>query len=446
LSCSPEQPATLAPGESITCTATYEVTLSDIDSGQVENTATATGKDPYDNPVGDQDDETVEGPEHDPNITLTKTADPQIFLSLGDVITYTFTVENTGNVTITDIVINDPLTGTVGLPVTPSTLAPGEIGIASATYTITQANVDNGQVENTATAYGNDPGGNPVEDQDDEIIEGPKQSPDITLVKTADPQVYLSAGEIITYTFTVTNTGDVTLTDVVINDPLTGSVDLPISPSTLAPNETGTASVTYTITQADVDEGQVVNTATATGKDPSGVPVEDQDETTVEGPKQEPSINLTKVADPQTFSEVGETITYTFTVTNTGNVTLTDVVINDPLTGSVDLAVTPSTLAPGETGTASAVYTITTADFNAGYATNTATATGTSDGDKYSDTDKETITLDEDKGIDPTPDKPSGGNDISILPILDNIIQWLCKLGFSFDQCEWNDTGEVDLP
>ena len=429
-------PSTLAPGESGSATATYTTTQADVDNGQVDNTATATGYDPGDNPVYDQDDETIEGPKQEPEITLTKTADPEVYLTVGDVITYTFSVENTGNITISNLVIDDPLTGSVDLPVSPSTLAPGEIGLASATYIITQTDVDDGQVVNTATATGEAPGGDPVEDDDDEIVEGPKQAPDITLVKSASPDVFLTVGEEITYTFTVTNTGNVTLTDVVINDPLTETVDLSVSPSTLAPNEVGTASVTYTTTQADVDEGQIINIATATGEDPNGDPVEDEDEATVEGPKQSPDINLIKTADPQTFSEAGEIITYTFTVTNTGNVTLTDVVINDPLTDTVDLAVSPSTLEPGESGTATVTYTITAADVDAGTVTNTATATGTNDGENYSDTDTETISFDGDKGYDPTPDKPSGGNDSSLLIFFEKITQWLCKLGFSFEQCD----------
>jgi uncharacterized repeat protein (TIGR01451 family) len=354
------------------------------------NIATATGEDPNDNPVEDTDDEVVTT-EQDPNISLVKTANPQAFVNVGETITYTFTITNTGNVTLTNVVINDPLTGSVDLAVTPSTLAPTQTGTATATYAITQADIDAGQVLNTATATGEDPGGDTVEDTDDETIQGPKQEPAITVVKTADPQTYSAVGDIITYTFSVTNTGNVTLTNVVINDPLTGSVDLAVSPSTLGPNQTGTATATYTITQADLDASQVLNTATATGEDPNDNPVEDTDDEDVDA-YLDPEINLVKTADPQSYSNPGETITYTFTVTNTGNLTLTDVVINDLLTGSVDLAVTPSTLAPTEVGTATATYTITQADIDAGQVLNTATATGDDPNDNpVEDTDDESI-------------------------------------------------------
>jgi len=316
--------------------------------------------------------------------------------------------------------------------VTPSTLTPGDSGTATATYTTTQADVNAGLVNNTATATGTPPSGPDVSDDDSALVEGPKQSGDITLVKTANPQVFTEVGEVITYTFTVTNTGNVTLDDIVIDDPLTGSVNLSVSPSTLVPGETGTATATYTTTNADVSAGEVVNVATATGYDPSDNPVEDTDEETIEGPKQAPDINLVKTASPQTYDEVGDVITYTFTVTNTGNATLTNVVIDDPLTGSVNLAVSPSTLDPGEKGTATATYTITQADINAGKVTNSATATGSSGGEEYSDTDTETVT----KEVDTTPDKPSGGNETNLISFIDTVLNMLCEIGFRFSQCD----------
>jgi uncharacterized repeat protein (TIGR01451 family) len=425
-------PSTLAPGETATASATYTITQADMDAGQVTNVATVTGYDPSDNPVEDQDDETVVDPSPDPAINLEKTADPQIYTEAGQEITYTFTVENIGDVTLTDVVIDDPLTGSIDLPVSPSTLAPGQTGTATATYTINQDDVNAGIVTNTATATGTPPSGPNISDNDSATVEGPKQSPDITLVKTADPQVYTKAGEVITYTFTVTNTGNVTLTDIIIDDPLTGSVNLSVSPSTLSPGATGTAAATYTTTNDDVSSGEVVNTATATGYDPSDNPVEDTDNETIEGPKQSPDINLVKTASPQIYDNVGDIITYTFTVTNTGNATLTNVVIDDPLTGSVNLAVSPSTLDPGEKGTATATYTITQDDIDAGKVTNTATATGSSGGEEYTDTDSETVT----KEVDPTPDKPSGGGEIYLISFIDKVLNMLCKVGFKFSQCD----------
>src|SRR3546814_6852535 len=75
----------------------------------------------------------------------------------------------------------------------------------------------------------------------------------------------------------------------------------------------------YTVTQADIDNGGVLNVASATGENP-GDP-EDEDEVEVQSDKQ-PGIEVTKVDDKATVSTADEVITYTITVYNTGNVTL----------------------------------------------------------------------------------------------------------------------------
>ena len=66
----------------------------------------------------------------------------------------------------------------------------------------------------------------------------------------------------------VTNTGNVTLTGVTVDDPKVGTVTCPAT--TLAPAESTTCTATYTLTQADVDAGEVVNNATASGTPPTG--------------------------------------------------------------------------------------------------------------------------------------------------------------------------------
>ncbi|HBR55826.1 MAG TPA: hypothetical protein DEA82_17210, partial [Flavobacteriaceae bacterium] len=80
--------------------------------------------------------------------------------------------------------------------------------------------------------------------------------------------------ETISYSFEVKNTGNVTLTAVTINDDLVNVIGGPI---TLAPDETDTTTFTavYSITQADIDAGEVVNQAVAMGTAPDGTVVED---------------------------------------------------------------------------------------------------------------------------------------------------------------------------
>ena len=407
-------PATLAPGAVGTATATYTLTQSDINNGQISNTAIASGTSPQGNPVQDtsgtsttNDTPTVTTLPQNPAIALVKTAvfndtNADTFAQVGETITYTFTVTNTGNVTVNGLVINDALLGVTNLAVTPATLAPGAVGTATATYTLTQSDINNGQISNTAIASGTSPQGNPVQDtsgtsttNDTPTVTTLPQNPAIALVKTAvfndtNADTFAQVGETITYTFTVTNTGNVTVNGLVINDALLGVTDLAVTPATLAPGAIGTATATYTLTQSDINNGQITNTAIASGTSPQGNPVQDtsgtsttNDTPTVTTLPQNPAIALVKTAvfndtNADTFAQVGETITYTFTVTNTGNVTVNGLVINDALLGVTNLAVTPATLAPGAVGTATATYTLTQSDINNGQITNTAIASGTS--------------------------------------------------------------------
>ena len=394
-------PVTLAPGGVLECTATYQVTQADLDAGAVNNTATATGTPPTGPPLTPTDTVTVPGTQT-PDLTLVKVADKTSVSTVGETITYTFTATNTGNVTLTDADITDPLPdlsalsceSPVGTAVTtPVTLAPGGVLECTATYQVTQADLDAGAVNNTATATGTPPTGPPLTPTDTVTVPG-TQTPDLTLVKVADKTSVSTVGETITYTFTATNTGNVTLTDADITDPLPDlsalSCESPVgtavtTPVTLAPGGVLECTATYQVTQADLDAGAVNNTATATGTPPTGPPLTPTDTVTVPG-TQTPDLTLVKVADKTSVSTVGETITYTFTATNTGNVTLTDADITDPLPdlsalsceSPVGTAVTtPVTLAPGGVLECTATYQVTQADLDAGAVNNTATATGT---------------------------------------------------------------------
>ncbi|MBF4619527.1 hypothetical protein ITJ44_15740, partial [Clavibacter sp. VKM Ac-2873] len=142
------------------------------------------------------------------------------------------------------------------------------------------------------------------------------------------------------------------------------------------------ATATYTLTQADIDAGKVTNSATATGTPPGDTPppTSPPSDSTVPG-TQTPSLSVVKSADPGSITSAGETVSYSFVVTNTGNVTLTDVTVDETQfsgTGTLsEISYPTRTLAPGASTTATASYVATQADVDAGSITNTATATGT---------------------------------------------------------------------
>jgi len=146
---------------------------------------------------------------------------------------------------------------------------------------------DAGVVHNTATAEGTPP--NP---QDPPVLTPPAEettplppAAGVELEKTGEVSGAAEAGDSITFRFTGTNTGNVTLSDVSISDELDGlgelSYNWPGVPGTLAPGERVTATALYTVTDEDAETGAVHNTATISGADPSGTSVDDDDSTTV---------------------------------------------------------------------------------------------------------------------------------------------------------------------
>ena len=329
-----------------------------------------------------------------------------------ETIRYTFTVTNQGSIGLSNISVTDPL-------VSPITFVSGdtnndgvldvtETWIYSGSYAITQANIDAGEVMNQATAQGDAPNGTTVDDlsddssvlEDDPTITTLCQSASIALIKVGtydgfdvNGNCISDVGDTITYAFTVTNTGNVTLTNVTVTDPLVAVVGGPIA--SLAPgavdNTTFTAS--YVITQADLDAGMFTNQATATGTSPNSGDVTDlsddnsntENDPTVTTICRNPVIAIVKTGvfndeDGDQCSDVDETITYTFTVTNEGNVSLATITVTDPLVSPITF-VSGDTDVDGEldvdeTWIYTGSYNITQDDIDDGMVTNQATATG----------------------------------------------------------------------
>jgi len=205
-----------------------------------------------------------------------------------------------------------------------------------------------------------------------------------------------AAGQSITYLLVATNTGNVTLTSVSITDVnamLSGCT--PSMPATLAPAATISCTATHTVTQGDVDAGSVSNTASASGAilriatvgpaslSPSSVSVAD---VSVEADSNMVTVNIpassslglvktkTSVGNP---TAAGDSITYLVVATNTGNATLTSVLITDvnaTLSGCTPSM--PGTLAPAATITCTATHTVTQGEVSTGSVSNTAMVSG----------------------------------------------------------------------
>jgi len=164
--------------------------------------------------------------------------------------------------------------------------------------------------------------------------------PELSIEKTGDKDEAW-VGQEINYTIKVTNSGDVTLTNVVVNDTKLGIIDLNIGD--LDPGETYEFTHSYTAQKSDV--GWLDNTASASS-DQVG-PVEAKWSVWVVDPGALPALlSIEKTADTDK-AMVGETIEYTIKVENTGDATLTNVVVNDAKLGIIDLPI--GDLDPGDT-------------------------------------------------------------------------------------------------
>jgi LPXTG-motif cell wall-anchored protein len=137
--------------------------------------------------------------------------------------------------------------------------------------------MDTGTLTNSATATGTPRAGKPPVSSPSEAVVALPATPGITLTKTATPTVITSVGQDIAYSFLVTNTGNVTLTAITVDETAfsgsgtTPTVSCPDGP--LAPAATVTCTAGYTSTTADVEAGEIANTAVAVGTPPSGAVV-----------------------------------------------------------------------------------------------------------------------------------------------------------------------------
>lgn len=223
--------------------------------------------------------------------------------------------------------------------------------------------------------------------------------PSLALVKSseltsdANGDGFADVGDEITYSFTVTNDGNVTIEDVAIDDPRVSGVS-PASANIDAGDQRVFTSDPYVVTQDDIDAGGVFNSAVAEGSyDDDGDP--DTDPQLVSSPRDyhqastpERAPGLTVVKDAELGdtngngkADWGEQIVYSFTVTNSGNVTVGNVAVDDPMLDERGLSVSPDpagvVLLPGDVVVFSAdPYVVTRDDTTFGQLSNTATASG----------------------------------------------------------------------
>lgn len=223
---------------------------------------------------------------------------------------HTFAAQNTGNIRLENVKIDDQFLGITNLSVTPGTLDPGQTGRAQLIYTIKESDFEKGVVYNSAIAQGNtpstpdNPGGTVVTDTSEDPTNPVKPGdeyydpncPACTVVPLPNiPKIAIvkeissfsgnfnnaKVGDVISYLFTVSNIGNTRLSNVKVTDPLPGMSTPALDPvdsgnktgdlnsnGYLDTNEKWLYRAEYVITSDDLAKGKVVNQALAEATGP----------------------------------------------------------------------------------------------------------------------------------------------------------------------------------
>ena len=393
-----------------------------------------------------------------PGLEVTKTLDKvngeeytEGMVKVNDELTYTITVKNSGETVLENISVSDTLTigeatsalslynneECTGDAVTSITsLDPDATQTLYATYTVLAADAGK-TITNTAVAEASDG----TEDEPDNPPAVEVENPDWTVTKTVD-DANPAVGDTITYTITVTNTGNTTLNGLTVTDTMTGdrtvtwgtlpesvtsSEDGTLTISTLAPEATVTITGTYKV--VDSDAGASFKNSVTVSDDGNEEKPDEPPVVTVDNPGISIDKALTSVTRGDNTigtdnysAQVGDELTYTITVTNTGNTPFDSVTVEDSMWGegkvetisiedvnypcSVDggywNAVTPDgpwgsvdRLEPGSSWTCTYTYTVQPDDIGLENIFNTATASTGDDEDDPKDEDTVTIPMDD---------------------------------------------------
>jgi len=271
----------------------YTVTEEDAQRGYVENTAYATWSYSDSGKAGYCESATVIAPCGSDNsgdfgltaglsVTKTVTSTPNngSYYEPGEVIFFEITATNTSAETLTNLTFHDPLiTDAPGATV--PTFAPGEAASFQAFYVVTDVDAFAGSVTNVAYMTADDADGHQMVEYSNTVTvpcghtylniiptpDAPFGTFDsLAVVKTEESlplngQFY-TEGEVIHYSITYTNDGELPLTDVQVWDVM--NVTMPVAHAeTLQPGESRVCYYQHTVTAEDVAAGSVMNIAHA---------------------------------------------------------------------------------------------------------------------------------------------------------------------------------------
>ncbi len=321
---------TLAPGATCTFTRDYVVDPSDPDT--LTNTVTFVyNENASGTGIEVTDSDVCSVQILHPEITVTKVC--RDYARVGDSVEYTITIENTGDADLVFDSASDTFNPSLTLPAECSSLAAG--ASCQLIYSRTVLETDPDPLVNTVTVnyklaskYGEF--ANAISDTatcTTDIIH-----PALNVAKSCG--AYARVGDDVHYSITVTNTGDVPLDKSSISDTLLGTLtDDAGCGATLAIGASCTINATRTVLETDPDP--LPNTVTATYSLPSsyGISADYSANDSCSTDIIHPAISVTKSCDA--YARVGDSVHYSITVSNTGDVPLDKFSVSDTLLGDL---------------------------------------------------------------------------------------------------------------
>jgi uncharacterized repeat protein (TIGR01451 family) len=352
---------------------------------------------------------TVQTPvEQNPDFTIVKSVESVDGVpggnvtAAGDIIDYMVNVTNTGNIDLYNVTVTDPMIADLAGPTSSmnndSVLNVGESWIYTGNYTVAQEDINtngttgDGFINNNATVAGNytvtelDANNNntvmshsePIDPEHSSARARVERDPSYIISKSEinpDPNgdcIINKDGDLVPYRIVVQNNGNVDLTNVTVEDPLIsliGPTGDDNDPGIMNPGETWIYSGNYTLTQEDINTGNINNTATVSSNE---LPEENSNVDTPVDQSADLSIYKSVTGIDETgdhlINNPGEVINYQIAVKNNGYVDLHNVhVIDsllDDLSGPAGDSIDPGILNPGETWVYSGDYSATQNDFN----------------------------------------------------------------------------------
>lgn len=411
-------PYLLPAGQSFQAVADYTITQANADNGYIWSTVLASGTFTYLNvtqsvdsrpSIKEVDLNTISN-FNNSNFTLVKNAYfspvPDV-VAPGDILHYNFSITNDTGVTLDYVGIVDKLSSPASPPLdiylinnqiftggvvdhipvsfdgtNNINMPPNKVLNGAAKYVITQNDIDNSYVNNTAYATAVLSNGTKVQTKPSSFPMNLNTVFSLSIVKSSNAPTTtpIEENDQITYSFVVTNNGTGTLYNISIKDvPIPPASPIPASsigpiPSSLAPGASFTATAMYSVSANDVLNKGISDYATVTGYNVNGIQYTAQSNTLVIPISKIGALSLSETTSPVGLTNnlfPGDIVDYNFTITNIGNDTINNLVLNDQINSSTSdlplvLTLDATTLAPGEITYGHAKYAVSQDDVNNG--------------------------------------------------------------------------------